>query len=297
MIIVKKIIIGILIISVAGLLAYILDYRIVKGNTDLLNPEEFIVIGHRGASAEAPEHTMEAYKLSQKLEADYIEIDLQMTKDGTLVAMHDERVDRTTNGTGDVANLNLSDIKKLDAGSWFNNTFPEKAKESYEGLEILTLDEIFQEFGSSANYYIEIKKPDENEGIELELLSLLKKHDLLGDSIFAGQVVVQSFSEVGLKKIHSLNPEIPLVKLEADEEIKAMDNKRLIEIRKYAVGVGAAYQKVDKDYLSAASDAGLLTHLFTVNKIEDLEVVKAMGANGIFSDDVKSIVPAIKKLD
>ncbi|MGU9560568.1 glycerophosphodiester phosphodiesterase family protein, partial [Lactiplantibacillus pentosus] len=65
-----------------------------------LNPSQLLNVAHRGASGHAPEHTLLAYKLGQKMKGDYIEIDLQMTKDGHLVAMHDETLDRTTNGTG-----------------------------------------------------------------------------------------------------------------------------------------------------------------------------------------------------
>ncbi|MEJ7264933.1 glycerophosphodiester phosphodiesterase family protein, partial [Staphylococcus epidermidis] len=74
--------------------------------------------------------------------ASYIEIDLQMTKDGHLVAMHDETVDRTTNGTGRVDSYTLEELKKLDAGSKFNEQHPEYADEQYKGAEVPTLDEI-----------------------------------------------------------------------------------------------------------------------------------------------------------
>ncbi len=76
-------------------------------------------IAHRGASGYAPEHTIAAYTLGQQLKGDFIEIDLQMTKDGHLVAMHDETVNRTTNGTGLVKEYTLEEIKQLNAGSFF----------------------------------------------------------------------------------------------------------------------------------------------------------------------------------
>ena len=67
-----------------------------------------------------------------------------MTKDGELIAMHDEKVDRTTNGTGLVKDLTLADIKKLDAGSWFNEKYPPYAKKKYAGLQVPTLEEVFR---------------------------------------------------------------------------------------------------------------------------------------------------------
>ena len=114
-------------------------------------------VSHRGASGYAPEHTITSYQMGEKMHGDYIEIDLQMTKDGQLIAMHDEKVDRTTDGTGSVKEYTLNEIKELDAGSWFNEKYPESAKGEYVGLQVPTLEEIFQKFGKNASYYIETK--------------------------------------------------------------------------------------------------------------------------------------------
>ena len=67
-----------------------------------------------------------------------------MTKDGQLIAMHDEKVDRTTDGTGYVKDMTLAEMKKLDAGSWFNKAYPQYAKKQYEGLQVPTLEEVFE---------------------------------------------------------------------------------------------------------------------------------------------------------
>src|SRR5918998_1371267 len=121
-------------------------------------------IGHRGASGYAPEHTFAAYDLALKLGADYIEQDLQMTKDGVLVVLHDDTLYRTARPTaesapGDCSGLViekiLEQIKTCEVGSWFNETYPQYADPSYVGLEIPTLEEVFQRYGKSVNYYIE----------------------------------------------------------------------------------------------------------------------------------------------
>ena len=128
-------------------------------------------IGHRGASGYAPEHTIPAYDLALEQGADYIEIDLQMTADGVLVAMHDDTLDRTATApegvpeeycTGLVIEKTLEQIKQCDVGSWFG---PE-----YAGEQIPTLEEIFQRYGTSVNYYIETKNPEAAPGMEEELL-------------------------------------------------------------------------------------------------------------------------------
>ena len=118
-------------------------------------------IGHRGASAYAPEHTFAAYDLALEQGADYIEIDLQMTADGVLVAMHDKTLNRTADAPegvpeqycrGLVSKKTLEQIKMCDAGSWFGT--------EYAGEQIPTLEEIFERYGTSVNYYIETKNPD-----------------------------------------------------------------------------------------------------------------------------------------
>lgn len=169
--------------------------------TTALNQEDFLIIGHRGASGYAPEHTIESYQLAKRMGADYLEIDLQETKDGILVAMHDSKVDRTTDKTGFVKEYTLKELKKLDAGSWFNEENPDKANENYKGLQVPTLEEVFNEFGDHENYYIEIKSPEENKGIEKKLITILEKHHLIGNQSSNGKVIIQSFSEESLKNI------------------------------------------------------------------------------------------------
>src|SRR5690625_4115407 len=98
----------------------------------LLSPERIVNIAHRGASGYSPEHTITAYVQGEQMQGDYIEIDLQMTKDKTLIAMHDANIDRTTNGKGLVKNLTIDEISQLDAGSWFNEAYPALAQPDYK---------------------------------------------------------------------------------------------------------------------------------------------------------------------
>src|SRR5262245_44060883 len=108
-----------------------------------------LAIGHRGASGYAPEHTFASYDRAIELRADYIEQDLQLTKDGVLVAMHDPTLDRTARGSAEnckglVIEKTLAQIKTCDVGSWFNAAFPQHARPEYVGQKIPTLEEIFK---------------------------------------------------------------------------------------------------------------------------------------------------------
>jgi glycerophosphoryl diester phosphodiesterase len=86
-----------------------------------------IIIGHRGASGYAPEHTFASWDLALTMSVDYIEQDLQMTSDGVLVVMHDPTLDRTTSGSGEVIRHTLAEVQALDAGSWFDRAHTARA--------------------------------------------------------------------------------------------------------------------------------------------------------------------------
>ena len=246
--------------------------------------KKFMNIAHRGASAYAPEHTIPSYQLGEKMKGDYIEIDLQMTKDGELIAMHDEKVDRTTNGTGLVKDLTLADIKKLDAGSWFNVKYPQYAKEKYAGLQVPTLEEVFQKFGRQANYYIETKSPDVYPGMEEELLQVLKDYKMIDKKGYTKNVLIQSFSTESLLKVHELNSKLPLVQLFSYKNQAVISNEELKSIKKYAVGIGPNFSRIDENYVRAVRKQGLELHPYTVNEKSDMRKALEWGATGIFTN-------------
>ncbi|MCG3400006.1 glycerophosphodiester phosphodiesterase [Staphylococcus massiliensis] len=248
--------------------------------------QEHVTVAHRGASGYAPEHTFPAYDMSHnQLNADYIEIDLQMTKDGHLVAMHDEEVDRTTNGTGRVEDYTLAELKQLDAGSWFNEENPEYAKASYKGAQVQTLDEIINHYGTDANYYIETKSPDVYPGMEEKLLSTLDRHGLLkNNKLRNGHVLVQSFSTESLLKMNHLNGRVPLVQLLDKASVPYLDEDDWNFVKSYAVGVGPEYTDLTQKNTQIIKDHGLDLHPYTVNDKESMKQLNEYGVNGVFTN-------------
>lgn len=253
--------------------------------------DSFIIIGHRGASTYAPEHTLVSYQLAQELGADYIEIDLQMSKDGVLVAMHDQTVDRTTNGIGSVESHSLEELKRLNAGSWFNKKFPLYADSKYEYLTVPTLEEIFAHFGKETNYYIETKSPDKYPEMEEKLIRLLRSYDLIDGA----KVIIQSFSEKSLKRIHKAEPKIPLIQLLSYQKPAKLTEAEIKKWKQYAVGIGPNYQMVDRAYIKKARRAGLLVHPYTVNSKQDLDQLIKWGITGVFTDLTDSLSKEWKK--
>ncbi|MFP3509820.1 glycerophosphodiester phosphodiesterase [Peribacillus sp. SIMBA_075] len=245
---------------------------------------KIVNIAHRGASGYAPEHTIPGYQLGEQMKGDYIEIDLQMTKDGRLIAMHDEKVDRTTNGTGLVKDLTLAEIKKLDAGTWFNEKYPQLAKKKYEGLTVPTLEEVFMKFGRQANYYIETKSPDVYPGMEEELLQVLKENKLVDSKGRTKNVLIQSFSQESLLKVHDMNPNLPLVQLFSYKNQATISDEELESIKKYAIGVGPNFNKVDGQYVKMVRNHDLQFHPYTVNERADMKKALEWGATGLFTN-------------
>lgn len=241
--------------------------------------KEIVNVSHRGASGHAPEHTLVSYDMGEKMHGDYIEVDLQMTKDGQLIAMHDEKVDRTTDGTGYVKDMTLEEIKELDAGSWFNERYPEYAKPEYKGLQVPTLEEVFQKFGKNNSYYIETKSPKIYPGMEKELLRLVNKYDINKEKL-----LVQSFSPESLKIIHELDPSVNLVQLISYSTYATITDEQIAEVKEYAMEIGPNHTNLNEEYIQKVVNSGLEIHPFTVNDKERMQQLIEWGVTGMFTN-------------
>jgi glycerophosphoryl diester phosphodiesterase len=277
---------------VACVLLALATSAVAKPNKKPPKNEELVLnIGHRGASGYAPEHTIPAYDLARKMGADYIEQDLQLTKDGVLVALHDETLDRTArptaeSGPGDCEGLvrdkTLAQIKTCDVGTWFNETYPGYAKAEYVGLKIPTLEEVFQRYRHGANYYVETKSPESAPGMEEELLRLVEKYKLTKPAEKKWQVLIQSFSPASLQKINAINPDLPLIQLYTRSG--PIPAATLDAAATYAVGIGPSKDDVTRALTEAAHARCLDVHPYTVNETEEMEALIAAGVDGMFTN-------------
>jgi glycerophosphoryl diester phosphodiesterase len=235
-----------------------------------------IVIGHRGASGYAPEHTFASWDLALEMGVDYIEQDLQMTSDGVLVVMHDPALDRTTSGTGEVIRHTLAEVQQLDAGSWFDPKFAD--------ARVPSLREVFERYGNRANYYIETKNPEEAPGMEEKLLELINEFGLRAGAVERWQVLIQSFSRDSLLKVQRMDEKLPLIQL-IPKEFTSDDIQRVLpDIRGYAVGIGPSRVSVDAALVEAAHVHGLHVHPYTVNEVPEMRRLIDAGVDGMFSD-------------
>lgn len=235
--------------------------------------KEFMLIGHRGAPGYTDEHTIKGYQMSLDKGADYIELDLQLTKDNKLLCMHDSTIDRTTTGTGKVGDMTLSYIQT-------NFT-------SLNGEPIPSLDDVLNHFGTEVKYYIETKRPfDAN--MDKELLTQLKSKGLIGIGSERFQVIIQSFARESLINIHNQFSNIPLAYLTSTFSESEMDD--CLSYGSYAIA--PKYTTITKELVNLAHSKGLKVHAWTVNTKEEMQSLIQMGVDGFFTnylDEYKKI--------
>lgn len=246
-----------------------------------------VVVAHRGASGHAPEHTFAAYDLALEMGAEYIEQDVYPSADGVLVVIHDLTLDRTARGpaencSGNVSDKTVAQLKTCDMGSWFNETYPDRARPEYVGQTIPTLEEVFQRYGTRANYYIETKPNlDLSGAVESQLLALIKQYGLYEGMVQRRQVLVQSFLPTSLLTMQSLDPTVPLVQLMQPLTTNAVT---LALIAGYGFGVGPPVSDVNAALVEQAHAVGLSMHPYTVNETADLERVAGYCVDGLFTN-------------
>lgn len=255
----------------------------VQGGAGLL------VIGHRGASYNAPENTFAAWDLALEANADFLELDLQMTSDGELVVMHDEKLDRTARGPrpdcqGVIRTKTLQQLGRCEAGSWFNSKHRDRRNDDFIGLRIPTLAAVFERYGPRARYYIETKDPEAAPGMEEEVLRLIDQYGVFAADSEQPGVVIQSFHPQSLRRIHALDSRIPLSQLVAKRESSRSIRARLAQIATYARGIGPERGDVDAELVQAAHAAGLGVFPYTVNDAAEMRHLVELGVDGIFTD-------------
>ncbi|KGR79859.1 glycerophosphodiester phosphodiesterase [Ureibacillus manganicus] len=236
--------------------------------------ENMINIAHRGASAYAPENTMAAFTMSVEMGADYIEFDVQMTKDGIPVVIHDLTVDRTTNGYGSLNTYTLDKLKSLDAGSWFSKEFA--------GETIPTLDEVLTEFGGKISILIELKFPEVYPGIEVKVANALKEHNLV--SANSNQIIIQSFNHESIKLSKELLPDIPHGVL-VRNDWKGVSDRQLEEFATYADYFNPNFNMVTAELVERVHFNNMTMFPYTIKKQSLASKLYNLGVDGIITDD------------
>ncbi|MCC6214268.1 MAG: glycerophosphodiester phosphodiesterase [Polyangiaceae bacterium] len=249
---------------------------------------ERLLIAHRGGARLRPEATLPAYEHAAALGADVLEVDVHTTSDGEVVCLHDDTVDRTTDGTGAVHDLTLAGLRALDAGYRFTPdggaTYPWRG----QGVTVPTLDEVLGAH-PAAWFTIEIKqtRPD----VVGALLAVL---DARGA---AGRVVVVSVSDDVVHAVRAQRPDV-LTAMGAGEMITfhALGEETEADYVPPTRLVQPPHATITEELVARANRLGMRLHPWTVNDRDDMERLLALGAHGLMTDDPALLAEVIAGL-
>lgn len=242
-----------------------------------------IIYAHRGDSVHAPENTLAAFKSAIKCGASAVEFDVKLSADDQVIIIHDQTVNRTTNGSGNIRNLSLSEIKKIDAGGYFS--------EQFRGEKIPTLEEAFQEVGEQLFMNIELTNyvtPGDN--LVEKVAGLIRKYNM------EKRVVFSSFYPINLKKAFSYFPDIPRSLLTWAGWL-GWWGRKLGYRRSLYQGVNPAFEDVNSQMIDRAHHLGRRIQPYTVDDpVEIIKLVK-LGVDGIFTNDPELAMKSIGHLN
>ena len=227
-----------------------------------------LIIGHRGAAGYEPENTIRSILKGIECGASVVEIDVRRTKDGVIVLMHDETVDRTTNGRGKVSELSLVEIRQLDAGKG------EKVPTLLEVLELLKAMNI--------SLIIELKEV----GYEKEVISLVRERDMMD------RVYITSFNRIAINRV---------IKEESDVKVGLIFSSNALMNLKIAAKMGLdlvlpKYKLVNRNFLKSCRRFGFKVFTWTVNRVKDVIEMYRLGVDGIVTDYPCMVKEAIDNL-
>jgi glycerophosphoryl diester phosphodiesterase len=229
-----------------------------------------LLIGHRGASAHAPENTMRAFQLAMAQHADGIELDVKRCASGELVVMHDATVDRTTNGTGDVSKLPLDALRALDAG---------------DGEHVPTLDEVLTLIASHPTFLINIELTNyttSGDGLGPAVIECVARHKI------EARVLYSSFNHLLIRDMARRAPDVPRALLYAEDMPLPLRKLWLAPLIRHEFQ-HPHHSLVTQDMAHEQRAQGRGINAWTVNDPVDIRRMIAAGVSGIIGDSPESM--------
>ncbi|MFJ5082539.1 glycerophosphodiester phosphodiesterase [Streptomyces sp. NPDC088706] len=261
------------------------------------------VVAHRGASDDAPEHTLAAYRKAIEDGADALECDVRLTADGHLVCVHDRRVNRTSNGRGAVSALELADLAALDFGSWKDREeSPDWDPVPGELTSVLTLERLLELFtevratGRPLQLAIETKHPTRWAGqVEERLLHLLDRFGLAEPPADEpAPIRIMSFSGRSLYRVQAAAPSLPTVYLMQFVSPRLRDGRLPAGSR--IAGPGMRIVRNHPGYIDRLHRAGHRVHVWTVNEPGDVELCAELGVEAIITNRPKQVLSQLGRV-
>jgi glycerophosphoryl diester phosphodiesterase len=240
-----------------------------------------LVIAHRGFSGGAPENTLAAFKKAIDLGVDMIELDVLLSKDGQIVVIHDDTLNRTTNGKGRVTDYTLDELKQLDAGSWFGTQF--------SGEKIPTLKEMLELTRGKMFLNIELKKGDLGRYTMMDLADRsLQEVEEVG---MLNQVVFASFDPSAIDRILEKNPKIPVALIYSQSWTfpQEVTGGRSISV------LSCSGKVLTQTNISKTHQRGMKVIAWTLNTEEHMQHFLNMGVDGIITDYPDRLIKILQK--
>jgi glycerophosphoryl diester phosphodiesterase len=240
------------------------------------------LFAHRGASGEVPENTMAAFRRAIDVGVSYAELDVHATRDGQIVVIHDETLERTTNGKGKVQEHSLAELQQLDAGYWFSADDDQQFPFRAAGVRIPTLAEVLR--GSPAlRFTVEIKQVE--PPIEELVIAVVR------DCGRAEDVILASEHDRIITRVRELAPEIAtsFAVGEVVDFIQRVSTSQLAEYHPAGLALQIPPEfhdvpLVTAETMTAAHALGLEVHVWTINEPQEMERLLNLGVDGIMSD-------------
>ena len=225
---------------------------------------------HRGASRVAPENTLSAFAAALESGADGLELDIHLSCDGVPVVIHDETLERTTDGSGAVVAVTLPQLQKLDAGSWFSAAFA--------GEAIPTLAEVLKIFGGQLRLNLELK--EFHAGVAV--LALLRDYP-------AAEVVLSSFDYALLKRLRAMDDDVPLAVL-----LDSGNWRQAVQVAKElsACAFHPAVNQLHRPMVDVCIRAGIPVSVWTVDDVGVARSLIRAGVTGLFTNDPGTLCAA-----
>ncbi len=217
------------------------------------------VVAHRGSSGTAPENTLSAVRQALSSGARMCEIDVHTTRDGEIVVMHDHDVSRTTDGEGLISEMDLADIRSLDAGSWFSRDFADEP--------VPTLDEVILALGGSMDLCIEIKNADPSQVLERVL-----------SRGFLARTIVFDFNHERLYAARGLEDGLRTLALGVREASLPSLRTDLLD------AAGAAFSQASPELVNSVHDLDLALFVYTVNQEDQMRQLVGWGVDAIITN-------------
>jgi glycerophosphoryl diester phosphodiesterase len=267
-------------------LASLISLPLLLASAGTANAAEADVIAHRGSSGVAPENTAAAVRTAIRQDADFVEIDVQRTKDGRLVNFHDCTMQRTTDveerfpgrASYRVSDFTWKELRTLDAGSWFH--------ERYAGERIISVRDVVEQVRGKTGLLAEISPCAHYDGLPDDLARELRSvPGYLDKALAKEELGVQSFELDDARRFNDLLPKVPIGLLDADRPTEP----ELVALSKWADAVNPQYTVTDKALVDRVHALGMDINVWTVNEPGSMRTMLGLGVDGIITDYPQSL--------